>query len=72
MGVADRILRTILAIVVGVLVVTKVISGLLAIILGIVAVIFLVTAILGFCPLYILLGVSSKPKTADTKLPPRT
>ena len=65
MGVADRLIRTILAIIVVVLALTKAISGLLAIILGIVAVIFLVTAIFGFCPLYILLRVSTRPKGTD-------
>ena len=71
MGVADRIIRSIIAIAVGVLVLTKVISGLLAIILGVIAVVFLVTAVFGFCPLYVLLRVSTLPKGTDTKLPPQ-
>ncbi len=44
MGAADRIIRTLLAIVVIVLFLTKQITGLAAIILGIFAVIFLLTS----------------------------
>lgn len=52
MGLADRIIRTILAVVVAILYFTNQISGLAAIILGAFAVIFLLTSLMSFCPLY--------------------
>jgi small-conductance mechanosensitive channel len=62
MGVIDRIIRTILAILVIVLYFTKLISGTAAIILGIIAVIFLLTSLFGFCPLYVLFKISTMKK----------
>lgn len=60
MGVVDRIIRTILAIVVIVLFATKQITGVAAIILGILAVIFLLTSAVGLCPLYLPFKISTK------------
>jgi hypothetical protein len=62
MGMIDRVIRTLLAVVVIVLYCMGQISGTAAIILGIIAVIFLLTSLVGFCPLYRLLGVSTKKK----------
>jgi hypothetical protein len=59
MGVADRAIRTVLAILVGVLYFTHVISGTLALILGIFAVIFLLTSMVSYCPAYGPLGFST-------------
>ena len=53
MGTIDRIIRFVFALAVAVLYFTGVISGTLAIILGILAGVFLLTSILGFCPLYV-------------------
>lgn len=63
MGKVDRILRVLLAIVVGVLYVTNVINGTLALILGIFAVVFLLTSAVSFCPLYVPLGISTDKKS---------
>ena len=52
MGLADRIIRIVLAAAVAVLYFTHQLAGTAAIILGIVGAIFLVTGIVGFCPLY--------------------
>jgi hypothetical protein len=60
MSSLDRILRLAIAVVVAVLYFTNVISGTWAIILGIVALILLVTSLVGVCPLYKLLGISTK------------
>jgi len=60
MSSMDRIIRTVVAVIIGVLIFTNVVSGTLAIILGVVAVIFLVTALIGFCPLYTLFKFSTK------------
>ncbi len=62
MGIFDRTLRTILAVVVVILYFTGQISGTAAVILGIFAVIFLLTSSVGFCPLYALLGLSTLKK----------
>ena len=66
MGSADRILRTIGAIVVGVLIFTGAIEGSTAWILGILAVVLLLTSAVSFCPLYFPLKLSSR-KEADAK-----
>lgn len=60
MGTIDRVVRFIVAAVIAVLYFTGVISGTLAIILGIVAVVFLLTSIVGFCPLYYPFKLSTK------------
>jgi uncharacterized membrane protein len=62
MGGLDRILRLVLAIVVAVLFFTKQITGTAAIVLGVIAVIFVLTSLVGFCPLYVPLGISTKKK----------
>lgn len=62
MGVLDRVLRVIIAIVIAVLYYYGQISGLAAIILGLIAVIFIVTGCIGYCPVYHLLGISTKKK----------
>lgn len=59
MGTADRVVRTIVAIVIGVLFFTGVISGTLALILGIVAIAFLITSFVSWCPAYGPLGIST-------------
>jgi small-conductance mechanosensitive channel len=60
MSSTDRIVRAVVAVLFGVLIFSNAVSGVLAIILGVIAVIFLVTALLGFCPLYTLFGWSTK------------
>lgn len=60
MGTADRVIRTLVAISLGVLVLTGRISGTLAIVLGAFAVILLVTSLFGWCPLYRPFGISSR------------
>ena len=63
MGTADRVIRTIVAIAIGVLYFTGIISGTLAIILGVVAVAFLITSFMSWCPPYDLLGISTCKKS---------
>ena len=60
MGTLDRIVRLVLAVAVAVLYFTGNLSGLAAIILGILAVIFVVTSLVGFCPLYVPFKVSTR------------
>lgn len=63
MGTVDRIIRIILAVVVLVLYLTDQLSGLALIILGIIAVIFLLTSLIGFCPLYVPFKISTRKKS---------
>lgn len=62
MGMLDRLIRTLLALVVIVLFITKQISGIAAIVLGIFAIIFLLTSFIGFCPLYLPFKISTRKK----------
>ena len=60
LGVIDRVLRLILALLVVILYLTGVISGTVAVVLSILAVALLVTSFFSFCPLYVLLGLSTR------------
>ncbi|HLF19704.1 MAG TPA: DUF2892 domain-containing protein [Bacteroidota bacterium] len=64
MGSADRIIRLIVALALGVLYFTDQISGLAMIILGFFALIFVLTGFVGLCPLYLPFKFSTK-KTAN-------
>lgn len=59
MGNIDRVIRVLAAVLVAVLYFTNVISGTVAIILGAVAGIFILTSLVGTCPLYMLFGVKT-------------
>ncbi|MBC7365164.1 MAG: DUF2892 domain-containing protein, partial [Candidatus Aminicenantes bacterium] len=59
MGAVDRTIRTLLAFVMAILVFARVVQGTLAYILVIFTVIFIVTSLIGFCPLYVPLGIST-------------
>lgn len=63
MSSLDRILRIIIAAGVGVLYFIGVLSGTWAIVLGVLAVIFLITGLIGFCPLYKLFGIATLKKS---------
>ena len=67
MGAVDRVIRLILAAVIAVLYAMGEISGTAAIILGIFAVIFALTSLVGFCPLYTIFNISTKPKAKKKK-----
>ncbi|MBN2400333.1 MAG: DUF2892 domain-containing protein [Candidatus Aminicenantes bacterium] len=59
MGTWDRMLRTGVALVIAVLIVTKIVTGTLGIVLGVIAAMFLLTSAIGFCPLYVLFKFST-------------
>lgn len=63
MGIVDRTVRTILAVVVAILYFTNQITGAAAIILGLFAMIFLVTSFMSFCPLYFPFKFSTMKKS---------
>ena len=60
MGSVDRTVRTIIAVIVGILYFTGQISGTVAIVLGILALVFLLTSFIGTCPLYLPFGLSTR------------
>ena len=62
MGTIDKVIRILVAVVVVILYFTHVISGTLAIVLLALSAIFIVTSILGFCPLYLPFGLSTRKK----------
>ena len=63
MGTIDRIIRILLAIVFIVLYLNGSITGVASIILGILAFVFIVTSLIGFCPLYVPLKISTIGKS---------
>lgn len=65
MGTVDRVIRLLVALAVVVLYFTDAIGGILAVILGIVAVAFLVTSVVGSCPAYVPLGLSTCKPSKD-------
>lgn len=60
MGTIDRAIRTLLAVLVGILYYMDIISGTTAIILGVFAIIFLLTSLISTCPLYMPFGLSTR------------
>ena len=59
MGSLDRGIRILLAFVIVILYLMDSITGVAAIILGIIAVIFIITSLIGFCPLYVPFKIST-------------
>ena len=63
MGSLDRTLRVLIALVIGILYYTQVISGTLGLVLIVLAAVFVLTSLFSFCPLYVPFGL----KTTKTK-----
>jgi amino acid transporter len=63
MGTIDRIIRIVLAIVVAILYMNGSITGVAAVILGILALVFIITSLIGFCPLYVPFKISTISKS---------
>ncbi|MEM9996364.1 MAG: DUF2892 domain-containing protein [Bacteroidota bacterium] len=64
MHTVDRVVRLAVVALIAVLYFTGQISGLATIILGVVAAIFALTSFVGLCPLYSVLGISTRRKAA--------
>jgi hypothetical protein len=65
MGKRDKFIRIGVAIVLAILVATEIITGTLAFVALGVGIVFLLTSFMSFCPLYTLLGMSTKPKSTN-------
>ena len=59
MGSSDRVIRILIAALIGVLYFTDIISGTFGIVLLILAGVFLVTSFISFCPLYTIFGIKT-------------
>lgn len=59
MGNADRIIRVILAAIIATLYFTEILTGTLGIVLLVLSVVFVLTSLVGFCPLYAPFGLST-------------
>ena len=62
MGTTDKVIRSLVALVVVVLYFTGQISGVAAIILLVIAGAFIITSMVGVCPAYLPFGLSTKKK----------
>ncbi|MFZ9028784.1 MAG: YgaP family membrane protein [Crocinitomicaceae bacterium] len=62
MGNMDKVIRVLIALVIGVLVFAEVLTGTLAIVLLVLAGIFVLTSVVGTCPLYLPFGASTCKK----------
>lgn len=67
MSTTDRIIRILIAVILGVLYFSNTITGVIGGILLILGVILLLTSFVGFCPLYAPFGFSTSSKPADDK-----
>jgi hypothetical protein len=63
MGSTDKIIRILIALVIGFLYYTETIRGTIAIVLGAFAIIFLITSFISFCPLYLPFGINTSKKS---------
>jgi hypothetical protein len=61
MGNMDRIIRIILAAIVGFLYYSGIISGTFGLVLIVLSVVFVLTSLISFCPLYTIFGLSTCP-----------
>lgn len=59
MGITDRVVRVIIAAIIGILYFSGMLSGTLGIALMVVAAVFVLTSLLGFCPLYAPFGLNT-------------
>lgn len=63
LGMADKVVRILAAVAIGILYFMNVITGTTAIVLLIVAIILVLTSLISFCPIYYLLGIKTRKKT---------
>ena len=59
-GNVDRIVRLVLAVILAALYFTSVVSGTLGIVFLVLAVVFALTAAVSICPIYLLVGLSTR------------
>ncbi len=62
MGTTDKLIRILIAVAIGILYFTNIISGTFALILGILAIVFVLTSFISFCPLYLPFNINTSKK----------
>jgi len=62
MGTSDRIIRTFIALIIAILYFTNILTGTVGIVFLVLAAIFVLTSLVGFCPIYAILAINSCPK----------
>lgn len=67
MGSTDKIIRVLVAITLALLIYFQVITGTISFILLVVAFVFVLTSLVGFCPLYGILGMNTCSVKKTTK-----
>ena len=67
MGKEDKVIRIVLALVIGLLILTGQLVGWGAVILGILAVVFIGTSVVGTCPIYIPFNISMLKKSEKSE-----
>jgi hypothetical protein len=60
MGTADRVIRIVIAAILAAVIAMGQVAGTVAIVLGVVAAVLLLTGIVGFCPAYLPIGLSTR------------
>lgn len=68
LSTADRMVRVVASLVVVFFILNGTITGATGVVLGIVAIIFIATGVISFCPLYALLGISTRSKAEKSKV----
>jgi hypothetical protein len=64
MGSADRIIRVMLAVLFAVLYYTGTVTGTVGLVLLVLGGVFLLTSVIGWCPLYTVFGIRTCPRKA--------
>ena len=67
MGGADRIIRILIAAVLAYLYFSGTVTGILGLVLVVIAGVFVLTSLVGFCPLYTLVGVNTCARKTGAK-----
>ena len=62
MGLVDRVVRLLLVILIFLSIGANRITGAVAVIMGILALLFIITSLLGFCPIYVPFKISTLKK----------
>jgi hypothetical protein len=62
LGTIDKVIRILVAAVIAVLYFTHIVSGTLGVILLLLAGVFVLTSVIGICPIYLPLGLSTRKK----------
>lgn len=65
MGMADRVIRSVIAVVIAILYFAGILTGIWGLILLILACVFLLTSMVSFCPLYLPLGINTCGKSDE-------